>query len=463
MRLDDRTLTIFTGAFLTVAVSTMAEYGDPLMASFRGEREVHAVDDIYTIRPGQDQQLRVLLNDVGVRGLKPEDVQLTARPACGRVERRGYDFIYFDNAGCRQTTSFTYCLRVGTICEPARVMLRAPLQFNPRPEGPPVSRRQPSDEPQPTRRAEAAPAPDRAAPARLAAPTGAAGRGADFVRPDPLVRVSLASPVGDAPRQPQAPLAGGDEAAATEKLPNPALDTPLEPAPANSEASPTGPVEPVIHATSPQGQGCAPDLKVAALPGGLIELSLKAQCHPRSVATIDHAGLRFTMRTSALGGMHAVVPAFESPARIRVTFGDGAQAEALLAAPGLEALDRYALSWQGVASLWLKPAEGTPAAPMRLGDGAGRGARLALVQTVPHRSGARGKALAEMRLVADPGPGCGSRLKVDRAVSLAGRAQTLEPLVIETPRCNQSVPVAKANVFALPALAEGAAAGAAQK
>lgn len=408
MRLNDRALTIFTGMFLTIAVSSIAQYGDALMASFKGERDVHAVDDIYTIRQGTVQRLQVLLNDVRVSDVRPEDIRLTSQPSCGRIEQIGLAFAFMGNDSCLASTSFTYCISTGVICEPARVALRMPgadfaFQDNASEADTGlfgVARTETFDTQTRLNVADIGNAAveigqvaEAATPSSrfpvLPVPTSPADadRGG-FTRPDDLRQASLAEGDFDGPAQPLgAPVAGVHDPAA----------------------------EPVVligEASSPQGPGCAPVLKAAVRPGAMIQLDLRAQCHPMSRVHIVHEGLAFTMRTSALGNLRVAVPALNTSAAIAVRFDDGAAATMLVPVPETMRFERSAVSWTGGADFALHakargteaggpvpttpPSGAGPAAAGRggflthLGDGHGVGAKHAQVYSIATRDARRG-------------------------------------------------------------------------
>lgn len=452
MRLNDRTLSIFTGMFLTISVSTIAQYGDALMASFRGERDVHAVDDIYTIRKGTAQRFKVLLNDVRVAGIKASDLRLTSQPGCGRVERIGMDFAFFDNESCTTSTSFTYCISTGVICEPARVTLRLPR--DPQDARSVASRGDTGlldgtvtetlgDQMRLNRAADDA---GTILPSRLrdSAARDVAGRfvaepslidTGDFARPDKLVRVRLATGDFEGPKQPHASAAGVQEAAR------------------GHGAVFTG------TASSPQGPGCAPRLQAIVQPGAMIGIELRAQCHPMSRVTVVHEGLTFTYRTSALGNLRFRMPAMNPDATIAFRFDDGAAATVQANVPQVSGFAREAIAWIGGPHVALRATEapGTgderilttdrptakPAAGrlFALGDGHGRDAGFAQVYSVSHADARR---LGGVRLSVELRPAaesCERQFVIRTTRRLDGGPAATSEALMRMPECGATGPV----------------------
>ncbi|GEM_PF-1352014 len=124
MRINDHILTVSIGLFLTVSVGVVVHNGESVMASFRGESNILAVDDIYTVRAGSPLVLPVLENDVNPAKLSRNSLRVSSPPQCGEVTLQGSTLTYVHSEECAGIQSFSYCVFDGSRCEPASVALR---------------------------------------------------------------------------------------------------------------------------------------------------------------------------------------------------------------------------------------------------------------------------------------------------------------------------------------------------
>ena len=95
------------------------------------------------------------------------------------------------------------------------------------------------------------------------------------------------------------------------------------------------------------GMPCEKALTASLVDGGFVALNLSATCNPNERVEIEHAGLRFAMRTSVLGELAVTVPAFMTEAEFSVIMADGSTASAALRVPEAATVSRVALQWLG--------------------------------------------------------------------------------------------------------------------
>jgi len=421
MRINERMGLVYTALFFTVSVAVITQNSDTLMATFRGESSVKAVDDIFTVRAGRDQHLFVLKNDPHSNNVADSAIHLIASPSCGTVEKSGGGFVYKDSIGCEGHQKFAYCIDTGSVCKPASVALRL------------IDGRDPVDTVQTgpttdvtgltdqvkkntadleitnvhlgrTAKAETTTLPTEGTKlARIAVETTAR-----FDRPKPIAKItavdgrfSMDTPdsfASDLRTVAEVAAQGGtlnDESPIAGSL---ILALPSEPVlhRANTLARLSGGklVRRVVATdagfTAPQvmkgidqspfGTQCSVALKTQAAPGGLVELSLDAPCLPNTRVEIRHGRLAVAIRTGHSGNLSEIIPAFESLALFSVTLPDGRVLKSRVNVPDLERIDRIAVQWAGDFDIGLHALE-FGAKPETTGDiwsgqsGAGGGPR----------------------------------------------------------------------------------------
>lgn len=102
---------------------------------------------------------------------------------------------------------------------------------------------------------------------------------------------------------------------------------------------------------------CSTALRLEAAPAGMIDLSLSAPCETMARVLVEHAGLAFTLRTSATGAAQVTLPAMTPMAEVSVMFDDGRMLRDTVAVPAAAAYDRVALQWQGADAFALQAYE----------------------------------------------------------------------------------------------------------
>ena len=127
MKADDRLMVILTAVVLVIAVGTMAQRSDFIMAAFGSVDEYEAVDDAYTVRAGRTQPLDVLSNDLNVQEDDAGRILIVQQPVCGTARRTGGQIEYLNSDACSGRMVFTYCVIQGDTCPSAEVVLNVSL------------------------------------------------------------------------------------------------------------------------------------------------------------------------------------------------------------------------------------------------------------------------------------------------------------------------------------------------
>lgn len=122
--------------------------------------------------------------------------------------------------------------------------------------------------------------------------------------------------------------------------------------PDTSDTASTTPAE-----VSEFGLPCTVTVTADAMPAAMVALDVLAPCLPNARIAVDHAGLRVTGQTDALGLMTMDIPAFETPAFFEVTLPDGEVQTTLVGLPDLPDYNRVAVQWTGAAQLELHALE----------------------------------------------------------------------------------------------------------
>jgi hypothetical protein len=111
----------------------------------------------------------------------------------------------------------------------------------------------------------------------------------------------------------------------------------------------------IVHAPSDAervfdeyGRLCAaPVLLLQAAPDAMVALTLDAPCMGQMPVLLHHAGMDLALRTDAAGQARMMLPALASPASVLADLPDGSQINAGVTVPGLEAVNRVAISGAG--------------------------------------------------------------------------------------------------------------------
>lgn len=178
-----------------------------------------------------------------------------------------------------------------------------------------------------------------------AGPETAAETAAAPALPDPALpaAASLApAPVPDAPATP--PPAPAELAALTDVTP--ALP-PLPLLPALPMLAPpvdkaTAPEAPPAPAAAPD---CTPALSLAAAPGAILAVTLRAPCAAGARVVLRHAGLAVAESLDSSGQLALDLPALAVSGEVSALFGDGTVLMAATAVPEAAATRRFAVQW----------------------------------------------------------------------------------------------------------------------
>jgi hypothetical protein len=111
-------------------------------------------------------------------------------------------------------------------------------------------------------------------------------------------------------------------------------------------------------APAPLRGACDPELRLAAVSGAMIHLSLAAPCNPGERIVVRHSGLSFTTRTAANGHAVMVLPALRSQAVVAVYLNDSRLVLGEVAVPDAKDYTRFAVVWEYPAELELRVADG---------------------------------------------------------------------------------------------------------
>lgn len=99
------------------------------------------------------------------------------------------------------------------------------------------------------------------------------------------------------------------------------------------------------------GLACSVTLDATKSAGAMVRLDLKAPCHVNETVTVDHQGLQFTLVTSEVGHVSALIPAMVAVAFFDVTLVDGKTVSANAIVPEVLDYDRVAVQWTGDSGL----------------------------------------------------------------------------------------------------------------
>ncbi len=500
MRISEKMGLVYTALFLTVSVAVITQNEDRLMAAFRGESAVLAVDDVFTVQTGMDQHLPVLQNDVSAAAVRPDLIHVTAAPSCGSVRKIGTSFVYRGASECVGHQSFSYCLDTGRSCKPAIVALRL------------IAARAPVDtirtgpitdlagldaqvginghdlEITNVHLGTTAPKEDTTAPmlASKLAKT-AVETLPNFTPPAPLSDAIRVNAVFDMPGKMPAksgkkalreasstpamltdgtPPTQNANAVALPKapgattpalLPSLALSTFSLRAAAGDTGFRTPTVMPGID-QSPFGTPCKTTLSASPRPGALVDIALNAPCHPNSTVEIRHGKMRIRLKTDHIGKLKTRLPALETHARFQIRIADRTPLTTEVFVPDLERMDRIVIQWRGTWLARLQPlrADGRPQANitvltgnnmaravhdprgfiMLLGDSSIEGPELAAVYSRPHQLNPATRVVSFSVAVTPSLTSCGKSGVIQSFRSRAGRLVAASGLQFKMPGCD---------------------------
>jgi hypothetical protein len=204
---------------------------------------------------------------------------------------------------------------------------------------------------------------------------------------------------------------------------------------------------------------CDPTLTLAAEPGAMLSLALKAPCNANARVVVLADGLSFTGLTSASGTLSVDLPAMADPARVTVRLAGGTSVTAGADVPDLKAFERVAVQWMGADAFALHALEfganfgakgdisavapGTPKDPAKadggfliaLGDGGVNLPMQAEVYSVPKALTAAG----QVRIVLDAPVGaatCGRELLGQMLTATSGGKPVPSDLTLAMPDCD---------------------------
>jgi len=391
MRITERMGLVYTALFLTVSVAVITQNSNALMAAFRGETAVVAVDDIFTVQPGQDQRLAILANDVRAQQLPRSAVKIINQPDCGAVERRPGGLVYSKSGKCTGNQSFSYCLATDGKCLPARVILRISANRSIADSITQGSTITPGGldaqatinakdlEISNVRLGTSAKSEKTELPATgMKLAKVAIESQSEIVHPTSMARAAALS--GTFSMDPTMAFhrstATGqtvDVAANTAQVSDASdasgtigitLPSAPEPAPmtfggplvgraslvarlATIDLIPPPMKDRAAFDQSPFGTPCAMKLTSAVLPGAMVKLSLTAPCHPNTRVEILSGKLIFAMMTGHTGNLTVTVPALDRAAQFMLRFADGTKLRVKRTVDAVDNFDRVAIQWSG--------------------------------------------------------------------------------------------------------------------
>ncbi|EEW24977.1 hypothetical protein [Rhodobacter ferrooxidans] len=201
---------------------------------------------------------------------------------------------------------------------------------------------------------------------------------------------------------------------------------------------------------------CPLTLDLAPQPGAMLGITLLAPCQSNARVVLKHGGLAVTAKTSGSGSLFLTLPALDREGAVSVMLPDGKTAEAQLAVPDLDAVQRFAVQWTADDNFQLHAFEGdadygTPGhisaadphlppagAPADggfltlLGDATVDLPMLAEVYTYPAKPGVTARIVVEAAITEAT---CGRDLLGETLVS-SGGAVTVTDLTVAMPQCD---------------------------
>ncbi len=99
---------------------------------------------------------------------------------------------------------------------------------------------------------------------------------------------------------------------------------------------------------------CRINLRATTKPTARVKLQIMAPCHPETIVTIEHAGLRFRERLDKDGTLAVIIPAFVQFSKFDITLRDGLRATTGAYIVGLSSLNRTGFSAAGAINAILR-------------------------------------------------------------------------------------------------------------
>lgn len=127
VKADDRLMMVLTAVVVAIALGTMVQKGEFIMAAFTSPDEYQPIEDAFSVRAGRPQTLDVLSNDLNVVADDAGRILVVSQPLCGSVRRVEGGLEYGDSETCGGTLSFTYCVPQGDACPSTTVNLSISL------------------------------------------------------------------------------------------------------------------------------------------------------------------------------------------------------------------------------------------------------------------------------------------------------------------------------------------------
>jgi hypothetical protein len=195
---------------------------------------------------------------------------------------------------------------------------------------------------------------------------------------------------------------------------------------------------------------CAEHLTLQPEAGGMIAVSLIANCHPGERIVLRHAGLAVTGKINPDGAYQAALPALAAAESVDILFQDGSRLSQTVAMPEVAALRRFGVQWQGAEAFAVQGFEngadiGQPdviSATNRgtsrtgnlvlLGDASVENPLLAQVYTYPANPLRPVDVVVEAAVTAET---CGHDLLGDVIISAAGLVEITD-LTLAMPDCS---------------------------
>ncbi len=109
--------------------------------------------------------------------------------------------------------------------------------------------------------------------------------------------------------------------------------------------------------STPQAEGCTPDLQGVAGIAATVSLSLTAPCATEMAITLHHQGMMFTVLTDEAGQATVTVPALAETSVFIADIGGQDGAVAVVSVPDVAMYDRSVLQWQGDTGLQMHARE----------------------------------------------------------------------------------------------------------
>lgn len=168
------------------------------------------------------------------------------------------------------------------------------------------------------------------------------------VLPSPIPNITLAAttPTAAGPEPVPTEPAPADIAATTPAAvdPKPVLAEPAPAIIATKEPEPSIVPKAMEVLLQPQGK-CQNDLRLAAVADAIIEITLRAPCHPNERLVLRHGPLAVTVKTTAQGSAFLKIPALDAAGQISLRFVDGSVIDSAVQVPDVTNLRRFAVQW----------------------------------------------------------------------------------------------------------------------